>query len=74
MRKLSREGHVDELHHPPLISFLYPLSFPLYRTVRTVASSSLALLRFLVFPTVSSDFLRAIGAIRDRPGTNSISG
>lgn len=24
--------------------------------------------------TVSSDFLRAIGAIRDRPGTNSISG
>lgn len=43
--KLSREGHVDELHHLPLLS---PLSFPLYCTVRTVASS-LALLRFLLF-------------------------
>lgn len=44
---VSRESHVDELHHPPLLS---PFSFPLYCTVRTVASSlSLALLRFLLF-------------------------
>lgn len=68
--KLSREGHVDELHHPPLLS--PPLfSSLLHCPYRGLLSRSPSI---PLVSTLSSDFLRAIGAIRDRPGTNSISG